>query len=96
MFVQKGEATILLSKVLSPFLFIHSFSVGKVYISLSVFPLFILILLVILVIYVFNELLLLLVISFLKKIKVYGSSNSDLSERGLFYGKSLYCANMGS
>lgn len=93
MFVQKGEATILLSKVLSPFLFIHSFSVGKVYISLSVFPLFILILFVI---YVFNELFLLLVISFLKKIKVYGSSNSDLSERGLFYGKSLYCANMGS
>lgn len=64
MFVQKGEATILLSKVLSPFLFIHSFSVGKVYISLSVFPLFILILFVI---YVFNELFLLLVISFLKK-----------------------------
>lgn len=93
MFVQKGEATILLSKVLSPFLFIHSFSVGKVYISLSVFPLFILILFVI---YMLNELFLLLVISFLKKIKVYGSSNSDLSERGLFYGKSLYCANMGS
>lgn len=93
MFVQKGEATILLSKVLSPFLFIHSFSVGKVYISLSIFPLFILILFVI---YAFNELFLLLVISFLKKIKVYGSSNSDLSERGLFYGKSLYCANMGS
>lgn len=93
MFVQKGEDNILRSKVLPPFLFIHSFSVGKVYISLSVFPLFILILLVI---YVFNELFLLLVISFLKKIKVYGSSNSDLSERGLFYGKSLYCANMGS
>lgn len=69
MFVQKGEDNILRSRVLPPFLFIHSFSVGKVYISLSVFPLFILILLVILVIYVFNELFLLLVISFLKKDK---------------------------